>query len=78
MKTMPIKILEADKGSKYYDISAINFINFMYNTMPRQEFIGFCKGNIIKYVHRYQSKGGARDLEKAAQYIKWLMTMEEK
>lgn len=34
---------------------------FSDGMIPEEEFIGFCKGNIIKYVIRHQSKNGAED-----------------
>lgn len=36
------------------------------------EFIGFLKGNAIKYMARHREKGGAEDLQKAAWYTKRL------
>ena len=41
-----------------------------------EEFRGFCKGNIIKYVHRYRFKNGVEDLEKAKRYIDELISFE--
>ena len=35
--------------------------------------IGFMEGNIIKYVSRWQRKGGVADLEKAKHYIEKLL-----
>ena len=35
--------------------------------------IGFCEGNIIKYVLRFKEKGGVQDLEKAKHYIELLI-----
>lgn len=31
--------------------------------------LGFCEGNIIKYISRYQFKNGLEDLEKVRHYI---------
>lgn len=31
--------------------------------------IGYLEGNVIKYISRWQSKGGVVDLEKAKHYI---------
>lgn len=54
-----------------------------YKTMKIQpvEFIlanniGFCEGNIIKYICRYESKGEADDLRKVIHYAQLLL--EEK
>lgn len=44
--------------------------------LTRKEFIGFCKGNVYKYVARYQSKNHHEDLEKAKQYLNFLEGLE--
>lgn len=38
--------------------------------------IGFIAGNVIKYVARYQKKGGLTDLQKANHYLEKLMEVE--
>jgi len=35
--------------------------------------IGFCEGNVIKYVTRWKDKGGVEDLKKARHYIDLLI-----
>ena len=40
--------------------------------------IGYFEGNVIKYVTRWRSKGGIRDLEKAKHYIELLIGLETK
>ena len=44
--------------------------------LTRKEFIGFCKGNVYKYVSRYQAKNHREDLEKAKQYLNFLEGLE--
>lgn len=39
--------------------------------------IGFCEGNVIKYVTRWRDKGGISDLEKARHYIDMLIELEK-
>ena len=51
-------------------------IYVMRNNFTRDEYRGFLKGNILKYVMRYQDKGGLDDLKKAEQYLKWLINFE--
>lgn len=36
-------------------------------------FLGFYKGNIIKYILRANKKNGLEDLKKARQYLDWLI-----
>ena len=35
--------------------------------------LGYCEGNVIKYICRYKRKGGVEDLEKAKHYIDFLI-----
>jgi hypothetical protein len=35
--------------------------------------IGFCEGNVIKYVLRFKDKNGIADLEKAKHYLELLI-----
>ena len=39
--------------------------------------LGFCEGNIIKYIMRWQMKNGITDLKKARQYIDFIIKKEE-
>ena len=54
-------------GSHYkkYKIQPVEFIV--------KNNIGFCEGNIIKYILRFKEKGGVQDLEKAKHYIELLI-----
>lgn len=54
-------------GSHYkkYKIQPVEFIV--------KNNIGFCEGNIIKYILRFKDKGGIADLEKAKHYIELLI-----
>ena len=36
--------------------------------------IGFCEGNVVKYVTRWKDKGGVEDLKKARHYIDILIS----
>lgn len=38
--------------------------------------IGFCEGNVIKYVSRWKKKNGLADLEKAKHYLELLIQLE--
>lgn len=40
--------------------------------LTHDEFIGFCKGNAIKYQARHRAKGGNEDLKKAEWYGQYL------
>jgi hypothetical protein len=57
-------------GSHYKDfkIEPIEFI--MANN------IGYCEGNIIKYVCRHAAKGGLQDLDKVIHYVELLKELK--
>lgn len=38
--------------------------------------LGFCEGNVIKYVTRHKEKNGKADLEKAIHYLELLIELE--
>lgn len=40
--------------------------------------IGYMEGNVIKYISRWQDKGGVNDLLKAKHYIDLLIELNEK
>jgi hypothetical protein len=42
-------------------------------SMSQQQFKGYLKGNIIKYLWRYDRKNGLEDLQKADVYLQWLI-----
>jgi hypothetical protein len=37
--------------------------------MSGEAFIGYLQGNVIKYVSRFQEKGGVADIDKAIHYL---------
>lgn len=53
----------------HYTQSSIECIEAIRAALTPDEFRGFCKGNVIKYVWRERLKGGDESLEKAAWYI---------
>ncbi len=49
----------------------IEVIDYIKDTLTKAEFIGYCKGNVLKYVSREALKGHKEDLEKAKVYLQW-------
>jgi hypothetical protein len=48
--------------------------------MTKEAFAGYCKGNILKYIFRYEQKNKknkTEDLQKAQWYLKELITLYE-
>jgi len=42
-----------------------------------KEFPAYCKGNVMKYLWRYQYKNGLEDLKKAQVYLDWMIEYME-
>jgi hypothetical protein len=53
----------------------IECIEAIEASMSTEEFKGFLKGNVQKYVWRYAQKNGAEDLKKAKWYLERLITL---
>lgn len=49
---------------------------FAQGLLTKSEYVGFIKGNIFKYVTRYQNKNGVEDLQKAKTYLEELIKFE--
>ena len=61
----------------HYADSEIECIDAMRSSMTREAFSGYCKGNVMKYLWRFEKKGeGTQDLEKARVYLGWLIDNE--
>lgn len=62
---------------RYLTKSGKNFIDILKNEMlADEEFKGFVKGCMLKYIFRYENKGGLEDLKKADNYLKMLEDIE--
>lgn len=59
------------EGGSHYKDMAIQPIEFI-----QANGLGFCEGNVVKYVSRWRSKGGIEDLKKARHYIDLLLEHE--
>lgn len=62
-----------NRPEHYQSTDGIECIDVIRLISNRDEFRGFLKGNIIKYIWRYDDKGGVVDLEKAKTYLQWLI-----
>ena len=51
----------------------IECIDAIEAALTPEEFRGFCKGNIIKYIFRERRKGGTESLEKGQWYLNRLL-----
>jgi len=60
-------------GGSHYKNLEIQPIDYILGNQ-----LGYCEANVVKYVSRWQSKGGIDDLRKAKHYIDFLIDHETK
>lgn len=63
---------DADAVNKppHYVSGGIECIDYLYSKLSRDEFVGFLKGNVIKYLTRSNLKGDTKvDYAKAKWYL---------
>ncbi len=78
--TMPLE--EPDSGEpedmvyrpSHYTQGGVETIDAIKASLTTDGFRAYCKGNVMKYVWRYENKGKPlQDLQKACTYLSWLM-----
>ena len=60
----------------YHGLEQHQPLDVMQEWMSPEEYRGFLRGNVIKYIARYQRKGGVRDLAKMLDYGERLIILE--
>ena len=61
----------------HYGTGEIECIDYIEDFLTEEEWIGYLRGNIAKYLHRWRYKSGLQDLEKAAWYMARLQLTQE-
>ena len=62
----------------HYNSGDIECIDAIKESMTLEAFKGYLKGNIQKYIWRYEAKKGVEDLKKAQWYLNRLIKTLEK
>ena len=63
--------LQQQVGGDHYRARGIQPIEYIHANN-----LGFCEGNVVKYVTRWKEKGGEADLRKAIHYLELLIQLE--
>lgn len=71
VKLVETSALDKQAGGSHYKEMVIQPIEYIFKNK-----LGYIEGNVIKYISRWQSKGGVADLEKAKHYIEMLIEMQ--
>jgi hypothetical protein len=73
VKTISVSALDKQISGNHYKDKAIQPIVYIHANN-----LGFCEGNVIKYVTRHKEKNGAADIRKAIHYLELLLELEYK
>jgi len=65
--------LDKQIGGDHYKKGGIQPIEYITSND-----LGFCEGNVVKYISRHEKKNGLEDLEKAKHYIELLIDLKYK
>lgn len=62
----------------HYNQGGIECISAIQASMTNDQFAAYCKGNVMKYLWRYEQKNRGQDLRKAKWYLQRLIKVVEK
>lgn len=64
---------------KHYKLNGLDIeaIDVIKSVLGKEKFEGYCRGNVIKYILRADSKNGIEDLKKAQVYLNWEIMSKE-
>jgi hypothetical protein len=62
----------------HYGQGKIEAIEYISDFLTKEEYQGYLRGNIAKYLHRFPYKNGLEDLKKAQWYLGRLIEEVEK
>lgn len=66
--------MKIDKDVKHYTVGSVETIEFIKAKLSKQEYIGYLRGNVLKYLSRANYKDSAdEDYDKARVYLNWLI-----
>jgi hypothetical protein len=65
--------LDVQEGGQHYKSKAIQPIVYIHANK-----LGFCEGNVVKYITRHKEKNGAEDIRKVIHYCELLLELEYK
>lgn len=60
----------------HYGAGRIECIEYIEDFLSREEYIGYLRGNIAKYMHRWRYKNKVEDLKKARWYLDRLIQQQ--
>jgi len=69
---------DAVNNPPHYGQGEIECIDYIRDSMTKEEYEGYLMGNVKKYTHRWRYKNGVEDLKKARWYLVALIQERER
>lgn len=69
--SLKLSVLDKQVSGNHYKDKGIQPIVYIH-----ANDLGFCEGNVIKYVTRHKEKSGAADIQKAIHYLELLLELQ--
>lgn len=70
------KAFDPVERPQHYGQGEIECIDYIQDFLSFNEYCGYLRGNIAKYLHRWRYKNGLEDLNKARWYMDRLIDLE--
>ena len=73
-----IEIEDSVNNPSHYGQGRIECIEYIKDFLSNDEYTGYLRGNIAKYLHRWRYKNGIEDLKKARWYLEALIQQQSR
>jgi hypothetical protein len=71
-----VESIDKVNSPPHYGQNTIECIEYIEDFLTHEEYVGYLRGNIAKYLHRWRHKNGREDLLKAQWYLAELIRVE--
>lgn len=78
MKTIEFHHVDNVNKPAHYGQGDIECIDYIKDILTDEELIGYYRGNVAKYLHRWRYKNGLEDLKKARWYLEALIQLQSR
>ena len=67
------------KSPKHYKLEGLDIESkdVIKSLLGVENYIGWCWGNVLKYLFRWKKKNGLEDLKKAREILDWIIELKE-
>lgn len=72
----PVNVQDNVNHPAHYGKGKIECIDYIEDFLTREEYTGYLRGNIAKYMHRWRYKNKVEDLKKARWYLDRLIELQ--